>query len=110
MEYDEKITPAEECLCRHKHRQQPDEPELHLQPQAPALPAPAVMPGHASQSKQKQHLRPVPALSPLTPPVCLQQGLQQDWPTKFGKVIPPHIQELHIRTYLQKRCHGSADP
>ena len=24
MEYDEKITPAEECLCRHKHRQQPE--------------------------------------------------------------------------------------
>ena len=24
MEYDEKITPAEECLCRYKHRQQPE--------------------------------------------------------------------------------------
>ena len=24
MKYDEKITPAEECLCRHKHRQQPE--------------------------------------------------------------------------------------
>ena len=24
MEYDEKITPAEERLCRHKHRQQPE--------------------------------------------------------------------------------------
>ena len=92
----------------------PTEPQ-RLQPQPVDVPPtlPPVrpeLPEQAAQSKQKQHRRFVLSLSPLTLPFCLQQGLQQDWPTKLGKVIPPHIHELHIRTYLQKRCHGSADP
>ena len=83
----------------------PTEPELHEQPQElPELPEQAV------QSKQKQHLRLALSVAPLTLPFCLQHGLQQDWPTKLGNVMPPHIQELHIRTYLPKRCHGSEGP
>ena len=86
--------------------------EPHLQPQEPPLPVlepptlPPVepeLPEQAAQSKQKQHLRLVLSLSPLTLPFCLQQGLQQDWPTKLGNVMLPHIHELHIRTYLQKK-------
>ena len=97
----------------------PTEPELHEQPQElpelpldvpPTLPELPELPEQAVQSKQKQHLRLALSLSPLTLPLCLQQGLQQDWPTKLGNVMPPHIQELHIRTYLQKRCHGSEGP
>lgn len=81
---------------------------LHLQPQVLPLPDEVepltVPPEQAVQSKQKQHLRLV--LSPLTEPFDLQQGLQQDWPTKLGKVMPPQRQELHIRTYLQKDVTG----
>ena len=86
----------------------------HLQPQVLPLPDEVepltVPPEQAVQSKQKQHLRLVLLLSPLTEPFDLQQGLQQDWPTKLGKVMPPQRQELHIRTYLQKRCHGTRIP
>ena len=87
---------------------------LHLQPQVLPLPDEVepltVPPEQAVQSKQKQHLRLVLSLPPLTEPFDLQQGLQQDWPTKLGKVMPPQRQELHIRTYLQKRCHGTRIP
>lgn len=87
---------------------------LHLQPQVLPLPDEVepltVPPEQAVQSKQKQHLRLVLLLAPLTEPFDLQQGLQQDWPTKLGKVMPPQRQELHIRTYLQKRCHGTRIP
>ena len=83
---------------------------LHLQPQEHEVEPLTVPPEQAVQSKQKQHLRRVLLLSPLTEPFDLQQGLQQDWPTKLGKVMPPQRQELHIRTYLQKRCHGTRIP
>ena len=87
---------------------------LHLQPQVLPLPDEVepltVPPEQAVQSKQKQHLRLVLLLAPLTEPFDLQQGLQQDWQTKLGKVMPPQRQELHIRTYLQKRCHGTRIP
>lgn len=83
---------------------------LHLQPQEHGVEPLTVPPEQAVQSKQKQHLRLVLLLAPLTEPFDLQQGLQQDWPTKLGKVMPPQRQELHIRTYLQKRCHGTRIP
>ena len=83
---------------------------LHLQPQEHEVEPLTVPPEQAVQSKQKQHLRLVLLLAPLTEPFDLQQGLQQDWPTKLGKVMPPQRQELHIRTYLQKRCHGTRIP
>ena len=83
---------------------------LHLQPQEHEVEPLTVPPEQAVQSKQKQHLRLVLLLSPLTEPFDLQPGLQQDWPTKLGKVMPPQRQELHIRTYLQKRCHGTRIP
>lgn len=102
-------------LPQLKHPQPVDVPPTlppHLQPQVLPLPDEVepltVPPEQAVQSKQKQHLRLV--LSPLTEPFDLQQGLQQDWPTKLGKVMPPQRQELHIRTYLQKRCHGTRIP
>ena len=83
---------------------------LHLQPQEHGVEPLTVPPEQAVQSKQKQHLRLVLLLAPLTEPFDLQQGLQQDWQTKLGKVMPPQRQELHIRTYLQKRCHGTRIP
>ena len=83
---------------------------LHLQPQEHGVEPLTVPPEQAVQSKQKQHLRLVLLLAPLTEPFDLQQGLQQDWQTKLGKVMPPQRQELHIRTNLQKRCHGTRIP
>ena len=77
----------------------PTLPLLHLQPQEqplfplnvpPTLPELLELPEQAAQSKQKQHLRLALSLSPLTLPFCLQHGLQQDWPTKLGNVMPPH--------------------
>lgn len=65
-----------------------------------------VPPEQALQSKQKQQAGVDESLSPLTLPLVLQQGLQQDCPTKFGNVMPPHIHELHIRTNLQKDVMG----
>lgn len=100
-------------LPQLKHPQPVDVPPtlpLHLQPQEHGVEPLTVPPEQAVQSKQKQHLRLVLLLSPLTEPFDLQQGLQQDWPTKLGKVMPPQRQELHIRTYLQKRCHGTRIP
>ena len=89
---------------------QPVDVPLHLQPQEHGVEPLTVPPEQAVQSKQKQHLRLVLLLAPLTEPFDLQQGLQQDWQTKLGKVMPPQRQELHIRTYLQKRCHGTRIP
>lgn len=89
---------------------QPVDVPLHLQPQEHGVEPLTVPPEQTVQSKQKQHLRLVLLLAPLTEPFDLQQGLQQDWPTKLGKVMPPQRQELHIRTYLQKRCHGTRIP
>ena len=89
---------------------QPDEPLL--QPQVLELPQPQVR-----RQLQRQQLLLHPQVEPaeeldavvLTPataavvtavelPLLLrQQGLQQDCPTKFGKMIPPYtLQELHI--------------
>lgn len=89
---------------------QPVDVPLHLQPQEHGVEPLTVPPEQTVQSKQKQHLRLVLLVSPLTEPFDLQQGLQQDWQTKLGKVMPPQRQELHIRTYLQKRCHGTRIP
>ena len=82
------------------------------------------------QQLQRQQLQPQPQVEPvegfvavvLTPataavvaavelPVLAlrQQGLQQDCPIKFGKMIPPYtLQELHIAEKPpKKRCHGA---
>ena len=83
---------------------------LHLQPQEHGVEPLTVPPEQAVQSKQKQHFFVVVLDAPPVLPLLLQQGLQQDWPTKLGKVMPPQRQELHIRTYLQKRCHGTRIP
>ena len=80
------------------------------QPQALVLTQPQVR-----RQLQRQQLQPQPQVEPvegfvavvLTPataavvvvpePLLRQQGLQQDCPTKFGKMIPPYtLQELHI--------------
>lgn len=45
------------------------------------------------------------SVTPETVPEFRQQGLQQEFATKPGNVMPPQI--LHaIRPYLQKRCRG----
>ena len=67
---------------------------LHLQPQEHGVEPLTVPPEQAVQSKQKQHLRLVLLLAPLTEPFDLQQGLQQELATKPGKTIPKP--ELHI--------------
>ena len=99
-------------LPQLKHPQPVDVPPtlpLHLQPQEHGVEPLTVPPEQAVQSKQKQHLRLVLLLAPLTEPFDLQQGLQQDCPTKFGKMIPPYtLQELHIAEKPpKKRCHGA---
>ena len=87
-----------------------------LQPQVLVLPQPQVRRQLQRQQLQRQQLQPQPQVEPvegfvavvLTPataavvlvvelPLLRQQGLQQDCPTKFGKMIPPYtLQELHI--------------
>ena len=82
---------------------QPQEQDVLLFVVPPTLP---VEPETASQSKQKQHFFVVVLDAPPVLPLLLQQGLQQDWPTNVGKVIPPKKpQELHIRTFPPKRNH-----
>ena len=84
-------------------RLQPQEQDVLLFVVPPTLP---VEPETASQSKQKQHFFVVVLDAPPVLPLLLQQGLQQDWPTNVGKVIPPKKpQELHIRTFPPKRNH-----
>ena len=88
------------------------QPDVVLpQPQVLVLTQPQVR-----RQLQRQQLQPQPQVEPLegfvavvlTPataavvaavelPLLRQQGLQQDCPTKFGKMIPPYtLQELHI--------------
>ena len=89
-----------------------------MQPQVLVLPQPQVRRQLQRQQLQRQQLQPQPqpqvepvevfvavVLTPATAAVVLvvelpllrQQGLQQDCPTKFGKMIPPYtLQELHI--------------
>ena len=87
------------------------QPDDVPQPQALVLTQPQVR-----RQLQRQQLQPQPQVEPvegfvavvLTPataavvlvvelPLLRQQGLQQDCPTKFGKMIPPYtLQELHI--------------
>mgnify|MGYP006956029917 CR=1 FL=1 len=84
---------------------------LQPQPQVLELPQPQVR-----RQLQRQQLQPqvepvevfvAVVLTPATAAVVVvvelpllllrQQGLQQDCPTKFGKMIPPYtLQELHI--------------
>ena len=54
-------------------------------------------------------LTPATAAVVVVPePLLRQQGLQQDCPTKFGKMIPPYtLQELHIAESLQKKMSRS---
>ena len=94
-----------------------------LQPQVLVLPQPQVRRQLQRQQLQRQQLQWQPQVEPvegfvavvLTPataavvlvvelPLLRQQGLQQDCPTKFGKMIPPYtLQELHIAESLQKK-------
>lgn len=94
------------------------QPDDVPQPQGFVLPQPQVR-----RQLQRQQLQPLPqvgatevfdavVLMPATAAVVLvpellllrQQGLQQDCPTKFGKMIPPcTLQELHIAESLQKK-------
>lgn len=89
---------------------------LHPQLHGFVLPQPQVRRQLQRQQLQRQQLQPQPQVEPvegfvavvLTPataavvlvvelPLLRQQGLQQDCPTKFGKMIPPYtLQELHI--------------
>ena len=93
------------------------QPDVVLpQPQVLVLTQPQVRRQLQRQQLQRQQLQPQPQVEPvegfvavvLTPataavvvavelPLLRQQGLQQDCPTKFGKMIPPYtLQELHI--------------
>ena len=99
------------------------QPDDVPQPQALVLTQPQVR-----RQLQRQQVQPQPQVEPvegfvavvLTPataavvlvvelPLLRQQGLQQDCPTKFGKMIPPYtLQELHIAEKPpKKRCHGA---
>lgn len=98
------------------------QPDDVPQPQALVLTQPQVR-----RQLQRQQLQPQPQVEPvegfvavvLTPataavvlvvelPLLRQQGLQQDCPTKFGKMIPPYtLQELHIAESLQKKMSRS---
>lgn len=77
---------------------------LHPQPQDCCVPPTSAWVLASSQLKQRQQRRVLlSSVVPPTLPLLWQQGLQHDWPTKLGNVMPPKKpQELHISPSLHK--------